>query len=107
MARTPDKTTLYLGDKTEISLAKGAERPEATRYMPLGGGHQAVLADDGSYTITLADHHATGQLAITTNDLAMVQRRALPSAAVEATAPRRGPEARVSSTASTTPTSPA
>ncbi|MFF2923965.1 RHS repeat-associated core domain-containing protein [Streptomyces celluloflavus] len=78
IARTEGKTTLYLGDQTEIVLGKGAIKPEATRYMPLGGGNQAVLADDGTYTITLADHHGTGQLAISAGDLSLSQRRTLP-----------------------------
>ncbi|MFE0424907.1 nitrous oxide reductase family maturation protein NosD, partial [Streptomyces sp. NPDC058953] len=43
-----------------------------------GGGNQAVLTDDGTYTLTLADHQGTGQLAVNTTDQTLVQRRALP-----------------------------
>ncbi|MFJ9854995.1 polymorphic toxin-type HINT domain-containing protein [Streptomyces sp. NPDC101150] len=78
LARADDKTTLYLGDHTELTLDKGADKPKATRYIPLGSGNQAVLADDGTYTVTLADHHGTGQLAIDAADLSLSQRRSLP-----------------------------
>ncbi len=78
IARTDTKTTLYLGDHTELTLDKDAATPKATRYIPLGGGNQAVLTDDGAYTITLADHHGTGQLAIKSADQTLTQRRSLP-----------------------------
>ncbi|MFH8558202.1 polymorphic toxin-type HINT domain-containing protein [Streptomyces celluloflavus] len=78
IARTGTKTTLYLGDHTELTLDKDATAPKATRYIPLGGGNQAVLTDDGAYTITLADHHGTGQLAIKSADQTLTQRRSLP-----------------------------
>ncbi|MFR9758227.1 hypothetical protein [Streptomyces sp. TR06-5] len=63
IARTPTETTLYLGH-TEVVLPNGSDTPKATRYVPLGGGHQAVLSDDGSWSITIADHHGTGQLVL-------------------------------------------
>ncbi|MEU6964998.1 RHS repeat-associated core domain-containing protein [Streptomyces chrestomyceticus] len=90
IARTPAKTTLYLGT-TELTLRKDAAKAEATRYLPLGGGHQAVLADDGTYTVTLADHQDTGQLAVTTADLALQQRRTTPFGSPRGTAPKTWP----------------
>ncbi|MER0243696.1 polymorphic toxin-type HINT domain-containing protein [Streptomyces sp. HSW2009] len=77
IGRTDTETTLYLGH-TEVTLAKGATKPTAVRYADLGGGHQAVIADDRSVSYTLADHHGTGELAIKAADLAMTQRRSLP-----------------------------
>ncbi|MFE7543281.1 RHS repeat domain-containing protein [Streptomyces platensis] len=78
IARTGDRTTLTLGDHTELTLNKGADKPKATRYIPLGGGNQAVLADDGTYTVALADRLGTGQLAIDAADQTLTQRRNLP-----------------------------
>ncbi|MEW2070526.1 RHS repeat-associated core domain-containing protein [Streptomyces sp. NPDC007346] len=75
--RTGGETTLYLGH-TEITLTEGAAKGKATRYVPLGGGHQAVVGDDGSVTFTLADHLGTGQLAIGAADQQLTQRRTLP-----------------------------
>ncbi|WP_274562789.1 polymorphic toxin-type HINT domain-containing protein [Streptomyces spiramyceticus] len=77
IARTNDETTLYLGH-TELVLPKGATKAKATRYIDLGNGHQAVQADDGSTTFTIADHNGTGQIAVKAADLAMTQRRTLP-----------------------------
>jgi RHS repeat-associated protein len=77
IAREPDKTTVYIGN-TELVLTKGTTTPKATRYVDLGGGSQAIQADDGSITITVADHLGTGQLAISTSDLKLSQRRTLP-----------------------------
>ncbi|MFG2093960.1 polymorphic toxin-type HINT domain-containing protein [Streptomyces sp. NPDC048612] len=78
LTRTGDHTTLTLGDHTELTLDKDAAKPKATRYIPLGSGNQAVRADDGTYTLTLADRLGTGQLAINTADQALTQRRTLP-----------------------------
>ncbi|MFE4777903.1 polymorphic toxin-type HINT domain-containing protein [Streptomyces sp. NPDC056713] len=75
--RDSKETTLYVGN-AELVLAKGAAKPKATRYIDLGGGSQAVQADDGSISITVADHLGTGQLAIKTSDLSLSQRRTLP-----------------------------
>ncbi|PJE97183.1 sugar-binding protein [Streptomyces carminius] len=77
IGRTPTETTLYLGH-TEITLAKGATKPKATRYADLGGGHQAVIEDDGTVSFTVADHHGTGHLAVKADDLSLTQRRTLP-----------------------------
>ncbi|MFF7839937.1 polymorphic toxin-type HINT domain-containing protein [Streptomyces ossamyceticus] len=77
VGRTPTETTLYLGS-TEITLAKGSTTAKATRYFDLGGGHQGVQKDDGSVSITLADHHGTSQLAVDTATQQLTQRRTLP-----------------------------
>ncbi|MFJ4714208.1 polymorphic toxin-type HINT domain-containing protein [Streptomyces sp. NPDC088785] len=76
ISRGPDATTLYLG-QGELVLPKGATKPKATRYIPLAGS-QAVQADDGSVSITIADHLGTGQLAIKASDLSLSQRRTTP-----------------------------
>ncbi|MFJ5798486.1 RHS repeat domain-containing protein [Streptomyces decoyicus] len=91
MARTGDRTTLTLGDHTELILDKGADKPKATRYIPLGSGNQAVLSDDGTYTITLADRLGTGQLAIKTTDQSLTQRRSLPFGGPRGTKPSNWP----------------
>ena len=62
----------------EVTLAKGASTPKATRYIPLGDGHQAVQQDDGSITFTLADHQGTGQFAVSSDGQTLTQRRTLP-----------------------------
>ncbi|WP_327356332.1 RHS repeat-associated core domain-containing protein [Streptomyces sp. NBC_01304] len=77
IGRTPTETTLYLGH-TEVTLPAGATKAKATRYTDLGGGHQAIKADDGTVTLTIADHHGTGQLAIDAATLKLSQRRTLP-----------------------------
>ncbi|MEO3797383.1 polymorphic toxin-type HINT domain-containing protein [Nonomuraea sp. B10E15] len=77
IGRTPTDTTLYLGG-TELVLAKDASTPKATRYLDLGGGHQAVQQDDGSVTFTIADHLGTGQIAIEAATQKLTQRRMLP-----------------------------
>ncbi|MFI0146348.1 RHS repeat domain-containing protein [Streptomyces globisporus] len=74
ISRTPTETTLYLGH-TEVTLVKGATTAKATRYIDVGGGHQAIRNDDGTFDFTLADHHGTGQLAISADNLAIQQRR--------------------------------
>ncbi|WP_435884309.1 RHS repeat-associated core domain-containing protein [Streptomyces anulatus] len=77
IGRTPTETTLYLGS-TEITLAKGAASPKATRYIDLGGGNQAVQSDDGSISFTLGDHHGTGQLAVDSADMSISRRGTTP-----------------------------
>ncbi|MFI7295236.1 polymorphic toxin-type HINT domain-containing protein [Streptomyces sp. NPDC050121] len=77
IGRTPTETTLYLG-ATEITLAKGATAAKGTRYFDVGGGHQAVQANDGSISFTLADHHGTAQLSVNAGTQALTQRRTLP-----------------------------
>ncbi|WP_112465598.1 polymorphic toxin-type HINT domain-containing protein [Streptomyces triticisoli] len=90
IGRTPTETTLYLGT-TEITLAKGSTTPKATRYYDLGGGHQAVKADDGSVSFTLADHHGTAQLAIEAATQKLTQRRNLPFGSTRGTEPDTWP----------------
>ncbi|MEU6484266.1 polymorphic toxin-type HINT domain-containing protein [Streptomyces sp. NPDC046887] len=85
IARTPTDTTLYLGS-TEITVAKGTTTPKATRYIPLGGGHQAVQSDDGKVSFTTADHHGTALLAIDAATQRLSQQRRLPFGGT------RGPE---------------
>ncbi|WP_431998107.1 RHS repeat-associated core domain-containing protein [Streptomyces fungicidicus] len=88
--RTADRTTLHLGH-TDVTLDKGAAKPKATRYIDLGSGHQAVRADDGSFSFTLADHHGTGLLAVAASDLALTQRRVTPFGETRGTAPATWP----------------
>ncbi|MGW7169768.1 RHS repeat-associated core domain-containing protein [Streptomyces sp. NPDC054884] len=90
IGRTPSETTLYLGG-TEITLAKGSTTPKATRYYDLGGGHQAVQKDDGSVSVTLADHHGTAQLAVDTATQQLTQRRTLPFGGTRGTEPATWP----------------
>ncbi|MGW0825058.1 polymorphic toxin-type HINT domain-containing protein [Streptomyces sp. NPDC002845] len=90
IGRTPTETTVYLGG-TEITLAKGSTTPKATRYFDLGGGHQAVEQDNGSVSITLADHHGTAQLAIDTATQKLTQRRTLPFGGIRGTEPADWP----------------
>ncbi|MFF4437778.1 RHS repeat-associated core domain-containing protein [Streptomyces sp. NPDC001621] len=88
--RTGDRTTLHLGH-TDVTLDKGATKAKATRYFDLGSGHQAVRADDGSFSFTLADHHGTGLLAVAATDLALAQRRVTPFGESRGTAPTAWP----------------
>ncbi|MFE4593513.1 RHS repeat-associated core domain-containing protein [Streptomyces laurentii] len=74
LARTATETTLYLGH-TEVTLAKNATKAKATRYIDIGGGHKALIADDGTVGFTIADHQGTGQLAVNATTLAVQQRR--------------------------------
>ncbi|WP_344266979.1 RHS repeat-associated core domain-containing protein, partial [Streptomyces sodiiphilus] len=77
IGRTAEETTLYLGH-TEITVPAGSTTPEATRYIDLGGGHTAVITDDGEASFTLADHHGTGHFAIEAATQNITQRRTLP-----------------------------
>ncbi|MFE7131653.1 polymorphic toxin-type HINT domain-containing protein [Streptomyces sp. NPDC057638] len=90
IGRTPTETTLYLGT-TEITLPKGTTVPTATRYIALGGGHQAVQENDGSISFTLADHHGTAQLATDAATQALSQRRTLPFGGTRGTQPTDWP----------------
>ncbi|MFD9863445.1 RHS repeat domain-containing protein [Streptomyces alboflavus] len=90
IARTPTETTLYLGH-TEVTLPKGATKAKATRYTPLGGGHQAVTQDDGSVSFTTADHQGTGQLSVAAADLKLTQRRTLPFGGPRGESPKSWP----------------
>jgi RHS repeat-associated protein len=86
IGRTPTETTLYLG-ATETTLAKGATTAKGTRYFDLGGGHQAVQANDGTISFTLADHHGTAQLSVNATTQALTQRRSLPFGGLRGTVP--------------------
>lgn len=90
ISRTPTETTLYLGH-TEVTLATGADKATATRYIPLGGGHTAIRNDDGTFAFTIADHHGTGELAVQAANLAIAQRRTLPFGALRGTTPTTWP----------------
>ncbi|MGW3913485.1 RHS repeat-associated core domain-containing protein [Streptomyces sp. NPDC005070] len=86
IGRTPTETTLYLG-ATEITLAKNATTTKGTRYFDVGGGHQAVQANDGTISFTLADHHGTAQLSVNATTQAQTQRRTLPFGGPRGTVP--------------------
>ncbi|MEU6848593.1 polymorphic toxin-type HINT domain-containing protein [Actinacidiphila alni] len=90
LTRTPAGTTLYLGS-TEITLAKNATTPKATRYYDLGGGTQAVRTDDNKLSFLISDHLGTSQLAIAATDLAMQQRRSTPFGGARGTTPSAWP----------------
>ncbi|MEU2605506.1 polymorphic toxin-type HINT domain-containing protein [Streptomyces albus] len=94
LARTKDRTTFYWGDHTEVTLDKGSNTPTAHRYIPLGGGHQAVIDSSGTWTFTLADHHGTGQLAVDGESEELTQRRTLPFGAERAEKPKDWPTSR-------------
>lgn len=93
LSRTGTRTTLHLGH-TDVTLDKGATNAKATRYIDLGSGHQAIRADDGTFSFTLADHHGTGLLAVAAADLALTQRRVLPFGGARGTAPAAWPSTR-------------
>lgn len=90
IARTPTETTLYLGS-TEITVAKGSNKPRGTRYIDLGGGHTAVQDDDGSVSFTIADHHGTALLAIDGATQKLTQRRTLPFGGIRGEEPEDWP----------------
>ncbi|MGW7559159.1 polymorphic toxin-type HINT domain-containing protein [Streptomyces sp. NPDC054757] len=90
IARTPTEATLYLGG-TEVTLAKGADKPKATRYTDLGGGNTAVQNDDRTFSYTIPDHQGTGQLAVDAANLAIQQRRTTPFGGARGTAPKDWP----------------
>ncbi|MFJ3180561.1 RHS repeat-associated core domain-containing protein [Streptomyces sp. NPDC086796] len=90
ISHTSTEATLYLGN-TEITVPTGADKAKATRYIDLGGGQTAVIADDGTVSFTIADHHGTGELAIQASDLALTQRRTLPFGATRGTKPANWP----------------
>lgn len=90
IARTPTETTLYLGH-TEITVPKGSSTKKATRYLGLGGGHQAVQDNDGSVSFALSDHQGTGQLSISADAQKLNQRRTLPFGGLRGNAPAAWP----------------
>ncbi|MFJ9260147.1 polymorphic toxin-type HINT domain-containing protein [Streptomyces bacillaris] len=77
ISRGATGTTLYLGH-TEVTVPAGSDTARATRYLDLGGGHQAVVTEDDTTDFTLADHHGTGNLAVRADTQAVTQRRTLP-----------------------------
>ncbi|MGW1557705.1 polymorphic toxin-type HINT domain-containing protein [Streptomyces sp. NPDC002144] len=90
ITRTDTDTTLYLGS-TQITLAKGATTPKATRYYDLGGGNQAIRTDDNNLSFLIGDHHGTSELAINSTDLTLQQRRSTPFGAARGKAPTSWP----------------
>ncbi|MGW2558356.1 polymorphic toxin-type HINT domain-containing protein [Streptomyces sp. NPDC001514] len=90
IARTAKENTLYLG-ATRITVAKGSTTAKATRTLDLGGGHQAVIDDDGSVSFTIADHQGSGQLAVEAADQQLTQRRTLPFGGIRGTRPSLWP----------------
>ncbi|WP_431776354.1 polymorphic toxin-type HINT domain-containing protein [Streptomyces cucumeris] len=93
IGRTADETTLYLGT-TEITLPQGSSSPKGTRYIDLGGGHQAVQTDDGKVSLTVADHHGTANLAIDAASQKLTQRRTLPFGGMRGEQPTNWPGTR-------------
>ncbi|MFE9412978.1 polymorphic toxin-type HINT domain-containing protein [Streptomyces sp. NPDC006704] len=71
-----ESTTLYLG-ASELNLVKGAAKPTATRYYPLGAA-TAVRTDDNKVTFQVTDHHGTADTAINATDGTATQRRTTP-----------------------------
>ncbi|MEV6120090.1 RHS repeat-associated core domain-containing protein [Streptomyces sp. NPDC052077] len=90
ISRTDGRTTLHLGH-TDVTLDQGSTKAKATRYIDLGSGHQAVRADNGTFSFTLADHHGTGLLAVAAADLALTHRRVLPFGETRGTVPTSWP----------------
>ncbi|NDZ64160.1 sugar-binding protein [Streptomyces cyaneofuscatus] len=90
IARTPTESTLYLGN-TEITVAKGTTTPKGTRYIDLGGGHQAVQEDNGKVSFTTADHHGTALLSIDAATQQLSQRRSLPFGGTRGSKPATWP----------------
>ena len=90
IARTAKETTLSL-DSTRVTVAKGSTTPKATRTLDVGGGHQALIDDDGSVSFTLADHQGSGQLAIGASDQQLTQRRTLPFGDIRGNRPSSWP----------------
>ncbi|WP_432181382.1 polymorphic toxin-type HINT domain-containing protein [Streptomyces sp. NBC_00063] len=88
--RTDAATTLYLG-ATELTLAKGATTPKATRYYDLGGGTQAIRTDDNKLSFLIGDHHGTAELAVNAADLTEQQRRSTPFGELRGSQPASWP----------------
>ncbi|WP_229848700.1 RHS repeat-associated core domain-containing protein [Kitasatospora griseola] len=77
--------TLYLGG-TELKLVKGATKPAATRYYPLGAA-TAVRTDDNRVTFQINDHHGTAEVGIDATSGGLEQRRSAPFGGVRGTSP--------------------
>ncbi|MFD4034318.1 polymorphic toxin-type HINT domain-containing protein [Streptomyces sp. NPDC058637] len=90
IGRTDNETTLYLGH-TDIVLPKGSTTPNATRYIDLGNGQQAVRNDDSGVSFTIGDHHGTGQLAVDATTLDLTQRRTTPFGRARGAEPENWP----------------
>ncbi|MGK5545584.1 RHS repeat-associated core domain-containing protein [Streptomyces sp. URMC 127] len=90
IGQTDTETTLYLG-ATEITLAKGASTPKATRYFDLGNGVQAVQTDDGNASFVIGDHLGTGQLAVDVTGASSARRRTTPFGAPRGEQPKSWP----------------
>ncbi|WP_327404471.1 polymorphic toxin-type HINT domain-containing protein [Streptomyces sp. NBC_01288] len=90
ITHTDTDTTLYLGG-TQITLAKNATTPKATRYYDLGDGNQAIRTDDNKLSFLIGDHHGTSELAINATDLTLQQRRSTPFGAARGKAPTNWP----------------
>ncbi|MEU9999056.1 polymorphic toxin-type HINT domain-containing protein [Streptomyces sp. NPDC050848] len=90
ISRTSKETTLHLG-ATLVTVAKGSTTAKATRTLDLGGGHQAVIDDDGSVSFTIADHQGSGELAIKAADQQLTQRRTLPFGGIRGPRPSNWP----------------
>ncbi|MFE5721403.1 RHS repeat domain-containing protein [Streptomyces erythrochromogenes] len=76
LRRQAGSTTLYLGAQ-EVTWTKATGRTTARRTYDLGGA-TAVRQDDGSVSFVVADHHGTGELAISADTQTLSQRRLLP-----------------------------
>ncbi|MFE1753228.1 polymorphic toxin-type HINT domain-containing protein [Streptomyces anandii] len=90
ITRTDAGTTLFLGN-TEITLAKGATTPRATRYYDLGGGNQAVRDNDNKLSFLIGDQNGTAQLAVDSADLTEQQRRSTPFGTARGATPAKWP----------------
>ncbi|NEA54277.1 RHS repeat-associated core domain-containing protein [Streptomyces sp. SID13666] len=71
-----ENTTLYFGT-TELNLVKGAAKPTATRYYPLGSA-TAVRTDDNKVVFQIADSHGTADASIDAASGLLTQRRESP-----------------------------
>lgn len=71
-----ENTTLYLGN-TEVNYVKGAAKPTATRYYPLGAA-VAVRSDDNKITFQVTDAHGTADANIDAATGALTQHYETP-----------------------------
>ncbi|MFF3764588.1 RHS repeat-associated core domain-containing protein [Streptomyces sp. NPDC001922] len=67
-------TTVYLPGM-ELSLPKGGEKIQATRYYTFAGRTVAIRTDKGDLSFLASDHHGTGELAVDAETGAVSQRR--------------------------------
>ncbi|WP_432094649.1 RHS repeat-associated core domain-containing protein [Streptomyces sp. bgisy100] len=59
----------------ELSLPKGGEKIQATRYYTFAGRTVAIRTDKGDLSFLASDHHGTGELAVDAETGAVSQRR--------------------------------